>query len=341
MRLLKSLIVGAIICTVFAGCGLNPFGAGQRGLKLFANIGKAMERPEAINEENNNKETVKAAVSSGQGMAKRLAKAQSGAAEDWMVDNGISWSGDTLVYFEKVNDKPTEEDPDRLATGYAEVKARYTGDRIDSLAQLQTNLIDAVYSWYFIGRERQTQGYKRNEVCSLQVHIQFSNPVLGELEPGNSWFWAKNISETDFLGKGDTTSFQLDSIDRINYTQSGEGHYYDAKTGDHHDEGSRSFTYYLTVIHKNTLDEAKPYHRYQDNEGIVEFYLPWEDSESDQLYFRIYFERDYQRRGKVYEGGPNGILRIEFTHDEKMGDGEATFYDKDGNVIEHKEHKVY
>jgi hypothetical protein len=156
-----------------------------------------------------------------------------------------------------------------------------------------------------------------------------------DLKPGLTTAWAKNISNTIALGQGDTAAFALDSLyDTAEY---GEGHFYDAHSGKQNTEGPKSFDFTLEVIHINSLDPAKPFLRYQDNEGIMHFYLPYGTSD-DSLYFTIHFfppysHADYDREGEIRKNGPTGPRLVYFKIKEMTQSGTVIYYDENGKEI--------
>jgi hypothetical protein len=332
-------IIPLIIMTglVFTGCGLNPFGEGSLGgLSIFAKFGKAMEKPNAIEEEEGSKDGSKRAVQEGVAAQQNLAKRASGQEpEPWVDSLGLEKRGDTLIYWEHVTNKPSEEDPDKIMTGRGEVKFGYGGVEPAQLEDVDTTKITDLYSFHFIGRELKNENWaiKAGEICSLDVTVEFSTTSVEDIKPGNTRFWARNISPTIELGKDDTASFFLDDLDDVNKIQYGEGHFFDANSGDNNDEGPRSFDFDLEVHHKNAVDPDKPYHRYEDNEGILRFTLPWGKSETDSLYFTIHFFPKYEREGTIQKNNADGPVLVRFKHNEKSGDGWVTYYNEDGEEI--------
>lgn len=331
------LILISISVLILSGCGQNPWGPGASGgLNFFAKVGKAMQKPSAIEDEENGKEGAKSTISEGTAVAKRLAKGSVGVEDNpWLDSNWISVSGDTLAYYEMVTNKPCEEDSEKLATGTGEVKFGYSGTTPVTLDNLDPNQITDVYSWHFVGEENKT--WKKSadgnysEICSVDVTVTFSTTAISDFKPGKTWAWGKNISATEDLGKGDTASFLVDSLDEVNATQYGEGHFYDANTEDENSDESASFDFDLQILHKNSIDSLKPYERYEDNEGIMSFLFPW--GTQDSLYFSIHFFPDYYREGEIRKNSADGPILVKFTHNEKTGDGTATYYDEDGNEI--------
>ena len=166
-----------------------------------------------------------------------------------------------------------------------------------------------------IGRETKTWN---NEVCSLRISIEFTDSDVNSITPGMTTAWGRNISATYDLGREDTAYFALDSLDAASHIQYGEGHFYDAHTGEDNTGEPYAFDFDIEVWHRNSADSSKPYERYQDNEGIVAFYLPWGNK---TLHFRIHFAPDYERDGEIREDGPGGVVRVAFTHNEKSGAG--------------------
>lgn len=321
----------AAVGLMVAGCGSNPFGPGYAGgLGIFAKIAQAVQKPVAINKEESGKDGARGIVAEGATMAKRLAKSAVGTADPaWLIDKDIIVSGDTVKYFEIVADKPSEEDPDKKVTGRAEVGFKYNGTAPTTLADVNTALITNVYYWSFVGHEEKTWN---TEVCSLVAKVTFSATSVADPKPGLTRLWGKNISATIAQGQGDTTLFTLDSLDDVNTTQYGRGEYLDAHKGDD-PATSAFFGYKIKIIHKNLLDPTKPYQRWQDNEGEVEFALPWGKNNTDSLYFMVHFYPDYKRSGTITDD--NGKVRVRFVKYEKPGIGSdvTTFYDEDGNVV--------
>ncbi|MFC1584638.1 hypothetical protein ACFL5V_03720 [Fibrobacterota bacterium] len=335
-RTIKTLALLLASGLVLTGCGLNPFGAGGLGLDFYAIFAKKMEKPKAIEEEEGGKEGSKKVVKEGVAASGNLAKRAAGEdAEPWIVEQGLEKNGDTLIYFEVVKDKPSEEDPDKIMTGRGEVKFGYSGMEPSTLDDVDTTLITDLYSFHFIGREMKNENWvnKAGEICSLDVKVLFSSTSVNDIKPGKTWFWAMNISPTIEMGKDDTASFILDELDDALKIQYGEGHFLDANSGDNHDEGPRAFDFDLEVHHKNSLEPDKPYHRYQDNEGIVRFSLPWGKDAVDSLYFSIHFYPMYEREGTIQKNGPDGPVLVRFKHNEKSGQGWVTYYNEDGEEV--------
>jgi hypothetical protein len=322
----------AAICAglIFSGCGLNPFGSGQSGLKIFAHLGKALQKPSQINDEQSSKNNSKASLATAQGMAKRLAKTIDGSQAvpdpEWLRAHGIADSGEYYCYWEEVVNKPSEEDVQKKITGRGEVMFTYNG--VPTLGTMDTAKITGIVSFKMIGRE-----YKSwNEVTdSVRVKIYFHNPDTKDLTPGLITAWGKNISDLQSQGRGDTAAFILDSLDEANHRQFGEGHFYDAHTGRTHDGDPTSFDFTLQVLHKNNENPDKPYLRYQDNEGIINFYL--DQKNGNTLYFTIHFFEQYERKGEIRKDDPDGPVLVKFNFNEKTGEGQATYYNEDGDVI--------
>ena len=322
----------AAVCAglLVSSCGINPFGSGQSGLKIFAHLGKALQKPSQINDEQSSKNGSKAAVATAQGMAKRLAKSADGAGAlldpSWLKAHGIADSGDFYCYWEEVVNKPSEEDYQKKVTGRGEVMFTYDG--VPTLGSMDTAKITGIASFEMVGRE-----YKSwNEVTdTVRVKISFLNPDTKDLTPGRITAWGKNISALQSQGQGDTAAFMLDSLDDAKHIQYGEGHFYDAHTGRTHDGDPASFDFIIQIIHKNSEDPNKPYLRYQDNEGIINFYL--DQKNGNTLYFTIHFYPKYYREGEIRRDGPDGPVLVEFDYNEKTGTGSATYYNEDGDVI--------
>jgi len=234
-------------------------------------------------------------------------------------------------------DKPSEEDPDKLMTGRGEVVFGYGGSGIVNLSSLDTTKITDLFSFHFIGRETKNENFfHAGQICSLDVNVNFGTTELADIKPGGTSFRAWNISPTTELGKGDTAYFWLDDLDDAKHIQYGEGHFLDYNTGkDEDDDGEmdqRPFDFELEVHHKNSIDESKPYHRYQDNEGVVRFTLPWGTS-GDSLYFMVHFYPQYDRTGTIRKNGHDGPIVAKFSHNEKTNEGSVTYYNDDGEEI--------
>ncbi|MBN2037983.1 MAG: hypothetical protein JW768_14675 [Chitinispirillaceae bacterium] len=310
-----------------ASCGLSPFGPGESGLSIFAHLGKAIQKPSQINDEQTSKEGAKETVTAAMYMTDRLAKS-SPALDPWLVDRGIADSGNgVFCYWEEVNSKPSEEDADKKVTGRAEVKFKYNGT--PDISTINAASITEILSFEMVGREYKSWS---GVTDTVRVTIVFQDPAVKDFKPGLITAWGKNISESQSLGRGDTASFVLDSLDDAAHVQYGEGHFYDAHTGRNNDGDSKSFDFTMQVIHKNSLDESKPYERYQDNEGIINFYL--DRAVGEDLYFTVHFKPLYKRDGTIQKGGPDGPVLVEFEYDEKKRTGSATYYNADGDVID-------
>ena len=327
--------MGAIAC--LSGCGLNPFGPGaQGGLDLYAHFAKTSERPKAINEEENGKNGANGLVKEGASAAGRLAKGAAGTAVDspWIVARGLRSSLDTLIYWEDVRNKPSEEDAEKLMTGRGEVKFRYGGLAPDSLIRVDTTLITDVFSFHFLGRENKTWKTSggSSEIDSLDVEVNFSSTSIINIRPGKTRFWARNISSRDDLGAGDSAFFSLDSLNDSIFTQYGRGEFLDAHSGKENAGAARPFHFDIRIIHKNSLG-GNPYLRYQDNEGILNFILPWGERGNDSLYFEIHFMPNYQRDGVIRKGGPQGSVLVEFNFNEKTGVGTVIYRNENGEEI--------
>ena len=328
------LVLAAILA---AGCGKNPFGLGEAGgLNIFAKVAKAMQKPSAINDEKNNQDNTKGVITEGQAAKMRMAKAASGGAvqPSWLDSNYVEYiGGDTLAYIEQVTNKPSEEDAEKWVTGEGKVVFRYSGSVIGiHLGILDPAKITNICTWSFTGKELKTWN---SELCSLKLAITWSSSGITDLKPGRTVAWGKNISATDDLGKGDTTRFSLDSLVEETHSQYGSGTFYDAHTGSDNSGDSKSFSYTIQVIHKNTLDSTQPYLRYQDNEGIVNFYLPWGKTGAvDSLYFTIHFLPNYEREGTIKKNGPEGATLVSFTKNDKTGAGTVTYRNENGEVVD-------
>ena len=322
LKVFLKAVVPVALSLAIAGCGANPFGPGaQGGLDVFAKIGQAMSRPQAIDRQDNSQATSQAIVSEGAGAAKRLTKvAAIGMMRMYIVKRGIRWYGDTITYYETVLNKPSEEDPTKLVTGTGEVRFIYTGAHVDSLKDVNTALIAGLYSWHFQGSEWKPWSAER---CSVSATVQFVTPRTLDsnlIKPGKTWLWAKVTSGTNI---GDTSCFVLDSLDDVNHVQFGRGGFYKAadRSGD-----PKSFNYGIKVIHKNSMDPAHPYLRYQDNEGEVTFYLLWGKTITDSLYYQIRFKPNYEREGTIRKNGPGGKILVTFTKNEQTNTGKVVYH---------------
>jgi hypothetical protein len=324
------IAIAAILLIGITGCGKNPFGPGAAGgLDLFAKIGKAMGKPSAINEEENDKKNAKEVVSKP--AAKRYLAKGLRTEDPWQTGNGIIPNDDgSLTYWETVSNKPDEHDKLKLFTGRAEVVFTYNGPAPAQPSDLNVGLIGDIISWHANGSEVKT--WKKDalgnmETNSINLLITFAQGDIQQpctIKPGVTTAWGKNISASVELGRGDTASFKLEPItDDINHIQYGEGHFYDA----YNDDGeSRSVDFKLEIHHKNNYPElsgcpsGNPYLRYEDNEGVVTFEMPWGET-GDDLFFHIHF---YPAVGttlgyrvvKIYKNDINGELLYEVTVDE-------------------------
>lgn len=327
----KSVIGVALLAgVVVSNCGLNPYGSGEGGYKIFAYLGKALQKPSAINDQQNSKDGSKGTIAAAKSAALRLAKAGADAAQsrEWLKGRGITSNNDgSFTYWEEVANKPSEEDPDKLVTGRGEVNFLYTGT--PDTASIDTSKIVAINSFSMVGRETKTWN---EEIDTVRISIAFAFPDVKDFKPGIILAWAKNISGVQSLGDGDTASFTLDSLDDANHIQYGAGHFLDAHRGRNHEGLPYAFDFGLQVIHKNSEDPTKPYLRYQDNEGIINFALPFSRN-NDSLYFTIHFYPDYYRTGKIRKGGPDGPVVVTFTFNEKSRVGEAIYYNENGKEI--------
>jgi hypothetical protein len=340
IRIIKIAVLPLAVCVALSGCGRNPFGPGSMGLSIFASIGKAIQKPSAINEQQNNRESAqKTVTTAAQGMAKRLAKGAAGAVRPaWVDTQYIVVVPPFVKYVEVVTNKPSEEDPEKVSTGTGWVIISYSGSTAGlELSNIDTTQITDIDSFHFVGREEKlwkTDGLN-HEADSVEYKVGFTaTSITGTIKPGLTFAWGKNISASYVLGKDDTASFWLDSLDDVNHTQKGEGHFFDARSGDNNQNNeSNSFDFTLVVRYKNTQNPAQPYLRYQDNEGTLNFSLPWGKS-SDSLYFTINFYPDYYRDGTIKKNGPNGPTLVSFTRNEKTGVGVTVFYDDSGKEID-------
>jgi hypothetical protein len=322
-HILKSIAVVSTMGLAMSGCGLNPFGPGQGGLTLFANIGKAMQKPSAINDNTTEKDQTKAVVTEGKAMAKRLAKMQSVDSDTHIVAHGIADSGaGVYAYWEQALNKPGTEDSDNEWTGIGVVSFTYTGTA-PTLTSLDTSLITGIRSFQFIGRVNKTW---KGEIDSISLGVSFSNASLSNPVPGMTWAWGKNISGDITKGDGDTASFTLAEANATTYLQEGEGHFLDAHTGRDSDGDPYAFNFTLSVDHKGTFKD------YTDNEGTVFFTLPWGKNATDSLHFQILFKPAYEREGWIRDD--NNKLRAYFKGNEKthIGD-EIIYYDENEQEV--------
>lgn len=317
----------AAIAFLLSGCG-NPFGKGSVGLRPYALLGKKMEKPKSINDEDSNKETAKKNLAqSAETLARRMASGE--VPKDWVQSRKLSEDENgNWVYTEVVKDKPSEEDPALLNTGTAQIVFSYDG--IPVLDSLDESKITDLHSWHFLGRNIKT--WNPGQIDSVEATVRFASSNIDSLRPGKTDFWGLNISTEDAFGKGDSVHFSMDSLDEASRIQFGEGSFFDAKTGEDNDGESKEFNINIQILHKNNQDSTKPYLRYEDNEGIVSFQIPWGES-SDELYFTIHFYPGWDRTGTIRKNGPDGLLLAEFTNNEKTGEGEIVFYDEDGKVV--------
>jgi hypothetical protein len=310
------------------GCGVNPFGPGQiGGLKMYAILGKSVAKPQNINEEQNSKQGAKEVVAEADAAAKRLAKsAESTALRLWLDSAGIERQGSEFVYWECVTGKPSDEDPQKLLYGRSEVRFLYNGpDPAGRPGNIDQSAITDILTFTFHGVEEKTW---KGEKDSVRARVTFARSGVNDVTPGFTTWWAKNIT----VGSdeyGDTAQFSLDSLDEAEHVQFGEGHFYDASA---RKENRRSWDFELQVLHKNEKG-GSPYDRYQDNEGIMTFYLPWASHPDDSLYFRVHFYPDYERVGEIYKNGPDGAKLVYFEKNEKTGDGRFVMYNSDGDKI--------
>ena len=330
--------LGLVAAVGMISCGMNPFGSGaQGGLDLYAKVGKNMERPKAINDEENGKDGSKTVVKEGVAASNRLAK-RGATGDPWVVANGIESVGDTLVYFEIVKDKPSEEDAEKLMTGRAEVRFGYGGAKPAALANLDTTKITDLFSFTFVGRENKTWKYfetkANSQLDSVDIEVLFSSTGITNIKPGKTRFWAKNISKAVELGAGDTAKFVLDSLGDAKHTQYGKGVFLDAHSGKQSDGKPSSFAFDIEILHKNSLG-GNPYLRYEDNEGTVTFMLPW-GSGRDSLHFSVHFSPGYDRDGVIRKNGAEGPVLVEFQLNEKSGKGTVTYKNESGEVIGHE-----
>lgn len=328
----KSVLLAAVVAgALVSNCGVNPFGSGETGYKVFANLGKAIAKPSQINDDQGSKTNAKAAVGQAQSMAKQLAKSAAVVgASSWVKDSGIESLGNGLYrYWEDVVKKPSDEDAAKLMTGRGMVTFGYNG-AAPAIGTIDTANITSINSFEFIGREHKTWSLVTD---SIQLKVTFLDNSWTDrtFKPGLITAWGKNISELAISGRGDTASFKLDSLDDANHIQYGEGHFLDAHTGRASDGDPRSFDFTMQVIFKNSLDPLKPYQRYQDNEGIINFAI--QRAGSDSLFFSIRFFEVHKREGTIRKGSANGIVVAKFTYNEKLMQGTATYFDDDEKVI--------
>jgi antitoxin component YwqK of YwqJK toxin-antitoxin module len=119
----------------------------------------------------------------------------------------------------------------------------------------------------------------------------------------------------------------VDSLDTVNSSQFGGGTFFDAYTGSDNNGPSATFSFNLEVLHKDT------YTNWSDNEGIMTFKYPWGNA-GDSLFFKIHFYPNYERVGEIRKNSENGPVLVEFTNNDKTGNGTVKYYDENGNVID-------
>jgi len=329
-RTLKLIASIGIAGMLLANCGKNPLGPGAPGgLSLFAKIGKAMSKPAAVNNEQNSKDGTKSTLGSGVSKA-YLGKVLSGQAAPGVVFDTLydMPTANTYMYQQRVADKPNDDDPMKHSTGTGEIVFKYSGNpRVAFNAMYITNII----SFHFIGRE---QKIWNNEIDSLDVTVTFSVTEIADFKPGLTTMWAKNITGDITKGDGDTAKFSVEALDEtiLNHpVQSGSGVFYDAHSGNDQSGEAKSFSFNLKILFQNTQDSTKPYRRYQDNEGIITFSLPWAQ---DSLAFNIHFysqnkllENTYDREGNIYKHDENGARVVYFKSNERTGKYVIVYYD--------------
>ncbi|MBD3420807.1 MAG: hypothetical protein GF398_11875 [Chitinivibrionales bacterium] len=335
-RSITMLIAGLLAASQFTGCGLNPFGAGKSGLRWAAVVGKSVEKP-PINEEENSEESAKKKLAVAQ--VNRLAK--SAAIDAGIVSRSIEDSANVFIYRETVNNKPAEHDFGKLITGTGTVAFKTTQTTITSVDDIDETKITDILRWHFKGREYKTW---KKVTDSLEISVEFAKTKLAEVKPGETSVWGLNISDEKEKGRDDSAWVYLSEADDANQTQTGSGIFKDAHSGEDNTGPARYFHFQTQIIHKNALDSGKPYERWEDNEGVMEFKTAW-DATGDSLYFYILFSPvnstdpqtiDYKREGSVYENDKSGNKLLDFVAYEKSGEGNYTIYDDNGEVIEHK-----
>ncbi len=319
----------ALVAVLVCGCGINLFGPGETAvLEMYAQLGKDMAKPQAINDEQNSEDMAQQVVSEGSSAAKRLAKSatNASASRSWVDSCGVTKKSNSFIYWEVVTDKPAQDDPQKKMTGIARVRFFYSGvDPDGSPSRLQPAAITRIYSYSFVGTEYKTWS---GETDSIRVRVVFSTSGDESATPGYTTWWAKNIT-TGSAQYGDTAYFTLDSLDESAHIQYGGGYFYDA---DAENRSEQNFNFEIAVLHKNNSG-TNPYARYEDNEGIMSFYLPWVNHPDDSLYFRIHFYPKYARAGAIYKNGPDGTKLVYFEKNEKTGDGHFVLYNAEGDTV--------
>ncbi len=325
MSSLKSFLTIAIMMGVplfMTGCFFMPQEnqentEDQTVLEIYAELGKEMEEPAGVREEDQNKQHLKSQL----GYHYRTREAA------LYVDScGLIEKADNVyLYYETVTDKPDEADPEKLFTGRGEIEFKYPHAGA-TLFTLDPALITDIISWYGIGRDEYT--WYPGLIDSVEASVEFTDTDVGTIKPGLSHFWAENISTSIALGQGDTGSFALDSLDDVSHIQYGEGRFYDAHGGENNNEAPYAFNFDVEVIHKNKQDPTKPYYRYEDNEGITNFFLPYWGT-TDSLYYHIHYYPLYYRTGEIRLNKENGDLLVTFSWDVKADTGTVTIHSEE------------
>ena len=81
-----------------------------------------------------------------------------------------------------------------------------------------------------------------------------------------------------------------------------------------------AFDFNVQVLHKNNEDPTKPYYRYEDNEGITEFTIPYWGT-TDSLFYHIHYYPLYYRTGEIRLNEKDGELLVTFSWDVKADTG--------------------
>jgi len=321
MQSYKSIIAVAGASALLAGCGLNPWGAGQSGLKIFAGVAKAVQKPSQIDDSKNGKDGAAAVVATG--AAERLAKGLSSAEASAIVAEIIGHGNNKYTYIEYMTNKPSEEDPEKLLTGIGKVSFEYSPG--DPNVGFNDTYITAVDSFYFEGKELKTWN---GELCTLVICVKFDDPNIASLKPGLTWLWGKNITGDIARGDGDTAYVAVEQLNDAEKKQYGQGHFLDAHTGSDNSGDSYAFDFNFEVWH---MDDNPPYTDYSNNEGELTFALAWGAS-SDSLYFQIHFYPQYRRTGTITDS--KGVVRVRLDWTEKYNTGTITYYNEKGDVVE-------
>lgn len=313
----KIVMVLAFVPLLMVSCFILPTDTNNDStaiLKLYAEIGKEMEEPTAIKKEEQNKKHLKDQI---------ISSLMNRDYVSYIDSCGlIEQTGNVYLYFEIVTDKPDPIDPEKKFTGRLEIVFKYPHAGT-TLPTLNPALITDIISWYGLGREEYDWlvGY----ADSVEASVAFTNTAVADIKPGISRFWMRNISTSIALGKGDTGAFALDSLDDINHVQYGTGRFLDAHSGDNNDQDPYAFNFDIQVIHKNHEDPTRPYYRYEDNEGITEFFIPYWGT-TDSLFYNIHYFPLYYRTGEIRLNAEDGKLLVTFSWDVKADTGTVTIH---------------